>query len=75
MNSIEKSDLTQTLTKRRNKMPKVIYINRKDSYGNFETVDQFNNGRKYAKEMLKEYRLSDSNGYYYISQRCCKDWR
>ena len=56
-------------------MPKVIYINRKDSYGNFETVDQFNNGRKYAKEMLKEYRLSDSNGYYYISQRCCKDWR
>ena len=56
-------------------MPKVIYINRKDSYGNFETVDQFNNGRKYAIEMLKEYRLGDPSGYYYISQRCCKDWR
>jgi hypothetical protein len=65
----------QTKNVRRNKMPKVIYINRKDSHGNFETVDQFNNGRKYAIEMLKEYRLGDSSGYYYISQRCCKDWR
>lgn len=55
-------------------MSKVIYINRKDSYGNFETVDEFDEGRKYAKEMLKNYILSDQSGYYYMSQKCCKDW-
>ena len=38
----------------------MIYINRKDDFGNLETIDQFNQGRKYVKEMLKEYRLSDS---------------
>jgi len=53
----------------------MIYINRKDDFGNLETVDQFNQGRKYAKEMLKEYRLSDSGAYYYISQRPCKNWK
>ena len=53
----------------------MIYINRKDSYGNFETVDEFDEGRKYAKEMLKEYVLSDASAYYYMSQRCCKDWQ
>ena len=52
----------------------MIYINRKDDFGNLETVDQFNQGRKYAKEMLKEYRLSDPSARYYISQRPCKDW-
>ena len=52
----------------------MIYINRKDNFGNFETVDQFNQERKYAKEMLKEYRLSDPGARYYISQRPCKDW-
>ena len=53
----------------------MIYINRKDNLGNLETVDQFNQGRKYAKEMLKEYRLSDPSARYYISQRPCKDWQ
>jgi len=53
---------------------KNIYINRKDCYGNLETVDEFNQGRKYAKEMLKEYRLSDTGAYYYMSQRCCNNW-
>ncbi len=53
----------------------MIYINRKDSYGNFETVGEFNQERKYAKEMLKEHRLSDASAYYYMSQRCCQDWR
>ena len=53
----------------------MIYINRKDDFGNLETVDEFGEGRKYAKEMLKEYRLSDSSAYYYMSQRPCKDWR
>jgi hypothetical protein len=55
-------------------MSKTIYINREDCYGNFETVDEFTEGRKYAKEMLTEYRFCDSSAYYYMSQRCCKDW-
>lgn len=50
------------------------YIQRKDSYGNFETVDQFES-HKEAISMLKEYRLSDQSAYYYISKRCCKDWK
>jgi len=53
----------------------MIYINRKDDFGNLETVDEFNQERKYAKEMLKEYRLSDPSAYYYMSQRPCKDWQ
>tara|TARA_R100000951_G_scaffold44972_1_gene38335 strand:- start:1246 stop:1422 length:177 start_codon:yes stop_codon:yes gene_type:complete len=53
----------------------MIYINRKDNYGNLETVDEFKQGRKYAKEMLKEYRISDRYAHYYISQRSCKKWR
>tara|TARA_Y100000592_G_C5420612_1_gene292997 strand:+ start:803 stop:991 length:189 start_codon:yes stop_codon:yes gene_type:complete len=53
---------------------KKIYINRKDCYGNFETVDEFNQGRKYSKKMLNEYRLSDPYAHYYISQRPCKAW-
>ena len=55
-------------------MSKTIYINREDCYGNFETVDEFTEGRKYAKEMLIEYRFGDRSAYYYMSQRCCKDW-
>ena len=58
-----------------NARKQIFYINRKDTYGNFETVDEFNEGRKYANEMLQEYRLSDASSYYYISQRCCKYWR
>ena len=53
----------------------MIYINRKDNFRNLETVDEFKEGRKYAKEMLKEYRLSDASAYYYMSQRPCKDWQ
>ena len=53
----------------------MTYINRKDNYGNLETVDQFNQSRKYAKEMLKEYRLSDPSAYYYMSQKPCKAWQ
>lgn len=50
------------------------YIQRKCSYTKqLETVDQFET-RKEAKEMLKEYRLSDNQAEYYISQRACKDW-
>ena len=50
------------------------YIQRKCSFTKqLETVDQFET-RKEAKEMLKEYRLADNQGYYYISQRACKEW-
>ena len=52
----------------------MIYINRKDSYG-LETVDEYNAPRRYAYEMLKEYRLSDPYAHYYLSQRACKAWR
>jgi len=52
----------------------MTYINRIDDKGNLETVDQFNQGRRYAKEMLKEYRLSDLSAYYYMSQKPCKAW-
>ena len=52
----------------------MTYINRIDDKGNPETVDQFNQGRRYAIEMLKEYRLSDLSAYYYMSQKPCKAW-
>jgi hypothetical protein len=48
------------------------YIQRKDSYS-LETVDEFET-KKEAREMLKEYRMSDRSAEYYISQRACKDW-
>ena len=50
------------------------YIQRKDNYGNLETVDD-SDSRKEAKNMLKEYRLSDQSAYYYISQKPCRDWQ
>jgi len=55
-------------------MSKTIYINRKDCYGNLETVDEFTEGRKYAIEMLKEYRFVDRSAHYYMSQKSCKNW-
>lgn len=50
----------------------MYYIQRKDEY-QLETVDQFES-LKESKLMLKEYRIADSYGYYYISTRACKDW-
>lgn len=55
-------------------MSRTIYINRKDCYGNLETVDEFTEGRKYAIEMLREYRFGDSFAHYYMSQKPCKNW-
>ena len=49
------------------------YINMKSGQG-VETVDEFETYKE-AKLMLIEYRLSDSSHLYYISQRCCNDWR
>ena len=48
------------------------YIQRKGEY-QLETVDEFET-RKEAREMVAEYRMSDPNAHYYLSQRCCKDW-
>jgi hypothetical protein len=39
-----------------------------------ETVDQFESYQE-AKEMLKEYRLSDYSAHYYLSARSTKQWR
>jgi len=50
----------------------MIYIQRKDSYG-LETVDELET-RKEAREMLKEYQLSDKSASYYLSSRACKAW-
>jgi len=49
------------------------YINMKGLYGT-ETVDQFETYSE-AREMVKEYNYGDYNNHYYISQRCCKDWK
>lgn len=53
------------------------YINYKSS-SNLETVEEIEiktvTDRKELKRLLSEYRLSDKNGLYYISQRCCKNW-
>lgn len=48
------------------------YIQRKGD-GYLETVDQFKSFKE-AREMIKEYRMSDPSAYYYISSRPCKDW-
>jgi hypothetical protein len=50
----------------------MTYIQRKDSYG-LETVDEFESYKE-AREMVKEYRMSDPYAHYYMSQRACKDW-
>lgn len=50
------------------------YIQRKDyTFNSLETVDSFDT-LKEAREMLKNYRKSDSSANYYISQKPCKDW-
>ena len=50
------------------------YINMKTPNNEIETVDEFATYKE-AKQMLKEYRLSDNYNSYYLSQRCCKGWK
>lgn len=38
-----------------------------------ETVDQFEKLSE-ARQMLKEYRLSDQSADYYLSTRACRNW-
>ena len=51
----------------------MTYIQRKDGR-NLETVDEFKT-RKEALEMVREYRMSDPTAHFYLSSRCCKDWK
>ena len=48
------------------------YINLKGYYR--ETVDELDT-RKEAIAMLREYRLAYPDLNYYLSTRCCKDWK
>ena len=50
----------------------MYYIQRKDKK-DLETVDQFDT-RKEAREMVREYQISDTSAQYYISTRACKYW-
>ena len=49
------------------------YIQRKDPNG-LETVDEFDTYKE-AREMVKEYRMSDRSAEFYISTRPCNDWK
>jgi hypothetical protein len=49
------------------------YIQRKKGH-QLETVDEFTNKRE-AVRMRAEYQLSDLVATYYVSTRCCKNWR
>lgn len=51
---------------------KRIYIQRKGN-GYLETVDELENYKE-ARQMLKEYRMSDTTAHFYLSQRACADW-
>lgn len=51
----------------------MVYIQRKGG-GYLETVDEFET-MKEAREIIKEYRLSDCSAEFYISSRPCKAWR
>jgi hypothetical protein len=51
----------------------MTYIQRKDG-SQLETVDEFET-HKEARDMLKEYRMSDNSAHYYLSSRPCKSWR
>jgi hypothetical protein len=49
------------------------YIQRKDSRY-LETVDEFPY-RSLARKMLTEYQMADPAARYYISTRCCANWK
>lgn len=51
----------------------MIYIQRRDCNG-LETVDEFQTRRE-AREMLREYRISDLSARYYLSTRACRAWK
>lgn len=54
------------------------YINRRGQ-GYLETVDEMEVESKVDRhelyKLLFEYKLSDSSAVFYISTRCCKNWK
>lgn len=54
------------------------YINRRGQ-GHLETVDEMEAKSKVDRhelyKLLFEYKLSDSSAVFYISTRCCKNWK
>lgn len=50
-----------------------VYIQRRGT-GYLETVDEFDTVKE-AREMLREYRISDTSAHFYTSSRPCKGWR
>lgn len=50
----------------------MYYIQRKDS-NYLERVDEFETARE-ARDMCREYRLSDTSAHFYVSTRACRDW-
>jgi hypothetical protein len=55
-------------------MSRPTYIQRRDKARNLETVDEFAT-RKEAREMLREYRMSEPGVSFYLSSRPCKAWK
>lgn len=52
----------------------MVYINRKALSEQIETVDEFTTTKE-AREMVREYRMSDRSAHYYTSSRSTQDWR
>jgi len=52
----------------------MIYIQRRDSSRQLETVDEFDTIKE-ARAMLIEYRMSDPSATYYMSRRPCNEWK
>ena len=52
----------------------MVYIQRFDGEASLETVDEFETAKE-ARDMLKEYQISDRSAQYYTSSRACKEWR
>lgn len=50
----------------------MVYIQRRGD-GYLETVDAFATWGE-ASATIREYRISDSSGYYYLSSRACGNW-
>jgi hypothetical protein len=51
----------------------MTYINRRGQ-GHTETVDEFET-RAEARKALQEYLICDTSADYWISQRCCANWK
>lgn len=49
------------------------YINRQGQ-GYRETVDEFETYKE-ARAMVAEYRFGDPSARYWVSSRCCANWR